>query len=151
MSPEVATNPTTLTKPSSKPRPKTTKKAPKYKKTPKAKKATKKPVKKERDPREKKLMGKNHILYLSVLTRKPLTRKQAFEATGLKDPSTSSTYLGRTDPDVRAADEKKWGYTSLQTLGFVKAQIDDMDGKDVITFSLTAAGRKALEDAKKAK
>lgn len=94
-------------------------------------------------------LGKNHLLYLKALAKKPLTRKEAWKATGLKDPSTSSTYLGRTDPAVRKADEAKWGYVSLLTMGLVKWEEQDIDGKDVVRFSLTAKGKKALEDAKK--
>lgn len=65
------------------------------------------------------------------------------------DAAACTEYLGSTDPDVRAANDKKH-FPSLIGLGYVKAEKHDVDGKDVISYHISESGKNALTKAKQA-
>lgn len=83
-------------------------------------------------------LGKPRLAVLKALAKasKPLTRSLIAEKTGIGSGFTS--LLGHSDPAKR--EER-----SLLSLGLIKAEQHDIGGRDTIVYSLTAAGRKALE------
>lgn len=124
------------------------KKAP-AKKSP-AKKATKAKAKAERNgaPRAKKDgLRKPQLRILSALKKssRPMTRTDIAKKAPV-DQAACVEYIGSHDPDVRKANDSKH-FPSLITLGLVKAEQHDVDGRDTVMYSLTAKGRQALEKA----
>jgi hypothetical protein len=119
-----------------------TTKAAAAKKTTKAKVTKAAAAKKAADPNK---LGKPLVRILTTLAKNkaPLTRAQISEKAGV-DHAFLSTYLGAHDPDVRKANEAKRGTTGLITRGLVKADEDDRDGRTVVVYVITAAGRAAL-------
>ncbi len=75
---------------------------------------------------------------------KALNRSE-ISAKGKVDVASLTEYIGSDDPKTRAKNDKKWGFTSLISLGFVKSA--EKDGRS--TYTITAAVRKALEPATK--
>lgn len=126
---------------------KTAKKAPakaakksetKGKKTP-AKKATKAApaAKAEKNGRSSNGIGKPRTAILETLSKYPegLTRTQIAEKTGINSGFTS--LLGHVEADKR---EDK----SLAKEGYIKIQVQDIDGKNVTIYVITAKGRKIV-------
>ena len=104
------------------------------KKTAKKTEAKAAPVKKVADPNR---LGKPQVLILQTLAKKDgLTRTEISTKTGINSGFTS--LLGHLDPAQREPQ-------SLAARGFIKIEQHDRDGKNVILFSITASGRKALE------
>lgn len=86
-------------------------------------------------PSEK--IGKGQLAVLkALLANGPLTRAQISEKTGIGSGFTS--LLGHMDP---AKQEPQ----SLLAKKLIKARTDDVNGKDVTTFDLMAAGKKIAE------
>lgn len=80
------------------------------------------------------------ILQAVAKAGRGLTRGEISEATGIGSGFTS--LLGHLE-----ADRREEG--SLSKLGFLSPKADDVDGKQVVVWNLTAAGRKAMEKASK--
>lgn len=94
-------------------------------------------------------MRKPQIRVLKALRRvtKPLTRAEISER-GEVDLAMLTEYIGSHDDAIRAKNDKAV-MPSLRTLGFVKAEQHDIDGRDVVVHTITASGRKALDAIKK--
>lgn len=97
------------------------------------------------DPKPRKMTGlrKPQVKVLAALAKsdKPLSRKE-IATTAAVDQSMCTEYLGSSDDAIRAKNDVKV-MPSLLTLGHIVVAKSD-DGKD--SYSITAAGRKALED-----
>lgn len=104
-----------------------------------AAKATAKPGDKLRAPQVK-------ILECLHKAGKPMTRQQIIAKTEL-DSAWMGTWIGSPVLEVRKASDAKY-CVSLVTLGLVKVEVQDVDGKDLIVQSITAKGREALKKAK---
>lgn len=79
---------------------------------------------------------------------KALTRKQISES-GQVDSAGLTEWLGSLDETKRLAnDVKHW--PSLISLGLVRAELLDVEGKDTVVYTITAKGKKALAAAEKA-
>ena len=63
------------------------------------------------------------------------------------DQAALTEYVGSTDDAIRKANDKRKGFDSLVTLGYVKHEVDEAAGT---VHRITAAGRKALAAAAKA-
>lgn len=89
-------------------------------------------------------LGKPLAAVLEALgkAKSPLTRAEISEKTGIGSGFTS--ILGHVNPEAREPQ-------SLAARGYIRPEKRDEAGKDVIRWSITAAGRKALEAAKKVK
>ncbi len=113
------------------------------KKAPPKTTAKKKTTKKTTTKREKKDgLRKPQIRILKALakTKKPLTRAQIATKAPV-DVATCVEYIGSPNLDIRKANDQR-KFPSLVSLGFVKQELHDIDGKDKVVHSLTAAGRK---------
>ena len=116
--------------------------------TPVATKTTKKVAKKvapvaapvATTPNPNKLGKAQHAVLTALSKKDGLTRAEISAKTEISSGFTS--LLGHSDPEKREAQ-------SLLAKGFIKVGIHDVDGKNVAQYSLTAAGRKALEAANK--
>lgn len=117
-------------------------------KAPKAPKAEKveKPTKANPPAAKKTGLRTPQVRILTCLAKAKtaLTRKEISEKAPV-DLAFCTEYVGSNDPERRAKNDLK--FPSLITLGHVKAEQHDVDGKDVIRYSITAKGRKALEKA----
>jgi len=111
--------------------------------TPKKKAAAKKTTTKKKAAAKKvatnssgSKLGKPLMAILEVLKKgKSLTRSEISAATGIKSGFTS--YLGQTDPEKREEG-------SLLARKLIKIEKHDRDGKDVLVYSITATGKKAI-------
>lgn len=88
------------------------------------------------------------ILATLVKVGKALSRKEIAEKAEV-DAAWLTSWIGSTNPEVRTANDAK-EFPSLITLGFVKQEKTDVDGKDVICYAISAKGKAALEKAEKA-
>lgn len=87
-------------------------------------------------------LGKPHVKVLSALAKKNgLTRAEISATTEITSGFTS--LLGHLDPAKREEG-------SLSAKGYIKPEIQDEEGKNVVRWSITASGKKALEAALKA-
>lgn len=113
-------------------------------KTAPAKKAAKKGAKTETKPREKKDgLRKPQLRILAALAKRDnLTRAQIAEKAPV-DVATCVEYIGSHDDAIRLANDEKH-FPSLLTLGLVKAKQVDVEGRNVIQYSITAKGRTAV-------
>lgn len=135
---------------------KTAKKAPakaakktevKGKKTP-AKKATKAaPAAKAEKNGEAGGLRKPQIRILLALLKKPQQTRVQLSASAPVDQAACVEYIGSPKEEVRLANDVKH-FPSLVSLKLVKQEQVDIDGKDVIVYSLTAAGKKEAEKNK---
>ena len=105
-----------------------------------AKKAPAEPASKKeaKTPRTEKVpgIGVAHLKVLQLLGKsKPLTRKEISEKTGIKSGFTG--ILGHLEAYKREPQ-------SLSAKGLIKIEMHDVDGKDVVLHTVTAAGRKLL-------
>lgn len=82
------------------------------------------------------------ILQCLAKLDKAMTRAELSEKAPV-DVATCVEYLGSHDPDKRAANDAKH-FPSLLTLGYVKLEEHDVDGKNVRMYAITANGRKAV-------
>jgi hypothetical protein len=64
-------------------------------------------------------------------------------------PQTLGVGLGPFDDRARKARDKKFGYPCLLTLGLVSASFEDVKGREVLLYKLTAKGRKVAENVDK--
>jgi hypothetical protein len=119
-----------------------TKKSPKAAKKTTKKKAAAKQEKKA--PAKKDGLRKPQVRVLKALgkSKKPLSRAAVADKAPV-DRACCVEYIGSPDADVRKRNDKK-KFPSLVTLGLVKQEQHDIDGKDTIVHSLTSKGRKAL-------
>lgn len=78
---------------------------------------------------------------------KPLTRAQIAKAGGI-DAAGLTEWVGSADKNTREANDAKH-FPSLISLGYVKVEQQDVDGRDVMVHSLSANGRKAAEKLSK--
>lgn len=108
----------------------------------------------EKAPRAKKDgLRKPQVRALAALAK--LKEGQTLGRAGLSDaakidPAWVSATVGSADAESRAACEARNGYKCLITLGFAKSKVIDVEGKKEAAYSITPAGRKALEKALKA-
>lgn len=104
--------------------------------------ATKKATKKAKAAKKADGLRKPQLRILEALAKsaKPLARK-GLAAAAKVDSAGCTEWLGSADDAVRKANDAKH-FPSLVTLGFVKAE--QQEGEPV-TYSITAAGRKALK------
>lgn len=132
---EKAAEPTTVATPAKAPAPKPTPKAaPKPEPKPEPKPAT----------NGEKPLSKAAIATLTVLNASEggLTRAEISEKTGINSGFTS--LLGHLDAGKRESQ-------SLAAKGFIEPVMEDRDGKDVVIWKITDAGKAALEAAVNAK
>lgn len=127
-------------------KPKAAKKKPAAKKAPAkaAKKTAVKPAAKKAEKKDGLRLPQVRILKALAKNSKGLTRSQISEKAEV-DPAMGN-YLGPSDPAHYAAASKKYGFPSLCTLGYVKAQLDKEESGKTI-YHITASGSKALEKA----
>jgi DNA-binding MarR family transcriptional regulator len=108
--------------------------------------ATKKVAKKATDtqaPKEKSGLRKPQIKILLTLAKKDeVTRAQLAEKAGV-DTAGMVEWMGSLNPEKRAANDVKH-FPSLLTLGLVKAEQHDVDGKDTVLYFLSAKGKAAV-------
>jgi len=108
-----------------------------------AKKTTKTVAKKTVKTAAKKSNGlrKPQLRILQALLKgKSLTRQQ-LAAKAPVDAAATTEYIGSLDPSTREANDKKH-FPSLISLKALKVEQHDVNGKDVIVFAITAAGKK---------
>lgn len=113
-----------------------------------AKKAAKAAPKKERAKKEGLRKGQIGVLTVLAKATKPLTRKQIAEKGNL-DLASLTGYIGPSDPDKRKYNDETY-FVTLLTLKCVKEEQHDINNRDTIVYTITATGRKAMEDAKAA-
>lgn len=77
---------------------------------------------------------------------KALTRIQISKSAPV-DNAMCTTYIGSNNPEVRDRCDKTT--ISLLTRKYVKVEQHDVNGKDVVVYSITALGKKSLGAAKK--
>lgn len=82
------------------------------------------------------------ILRALAKAGKALSRPQISEKAPV-DQAACVEYLGSHDDATRKANDKKH-FPSLVTLGLVKHEKHDVDGRDTVVYSITAAGRAKL-------
>lgn len=100
--------------------------------------------------KEKKAgLRKPQVRILAWLSKagKPQTRAQIAEKAPC-DVANCVELLGSHNPETRAANDVKH-YPSLLSLGFVKLEKHDVDGKDVMSYSISAKGKAAYEKLNK--
>lgn len=126
---------------------KVAKKTPAAKKTAKAA-AKKKPTKKASSKAPvKKVEGlrKPQVRILEFLSKcKGGQDRKTIAAKAPVDYATLTEYVGSANPEKRAENDTKH-FPSLITLKYVKVEKEDVDGKDVLLFSITALGRKKVK------
>ena len=113
--------------------------------TPKKKPAKSSPRKSAPAPAKKTSeLRKPQVRVLQALSKskEPMTRKEISEK-GDVDLAMLNSYIGAHDLKIRAKNDKAV-CPSLLSLGFVKAS----DGEGATVYTITAAGRKAIEAAK---
>ena len=84
------------------------------------------------------------ILKAMLKAGKGLTRKEIAEQAPV-DPAMCTEYLGSLDEAIRTRNDARY-FPSLLTLGLIKAEQHDVEGKDTIQYSLTATGKKAAAE-----
>ena len=85
------------------------------------------------------------IIKAMAKTSKALTRKEVASKSKV-DQASLVEYLGSPDAAKRVANDKKH-FKSLISLKFVKQEEYDIDGRNTILYSITAAGKKAAAAA----
>ena len=122
---------------------KSTKKATPKKATAKKVSAKKAPAKKAAAQKPSGLR-KPQVTILEYLAKqkKARTRKEISDGADV-DYAMLNSYIGAHNPDVRKANDAK-NFKSLRTLGYVKVDEEDRDGRDTIVHTITAKGRKAI-------
>lgn len=107
------------------------------KKTP----AKSKPVKSsahEKPPKNE--LRKGQIKILKALSKKDnQTRPQLVKSASV-DSASVTGFIGPIDPEKRRYNDEKY-FPTLITLGLVKAEQHDVDGKDTIYYKITAKGK----------
>lgn len=88
------------------------------------------------------------ILALLAKSKGPQPRSTISELTGI-DQSWVGDWIGYREKEKRDEQERKWGRTSLITLGCAKWVEVELEGRTVWCAEITAAGRKALEQYNK--
>lgn len=113
-----------------------------------AKKAAKgaKSVKKSSGGRAKKEgLRKPQVRVLRALNKSNRALNRSEVGTKAEvDVATLTEVIGSSDPKTRAANDKRKGWDSLITLGFVKEAAEEEEGTGTY-YNITAAGKKALE------
>jgi PAB1-binding protein PBP1 len=71
---------------------------------------------------------------------KARTKKQIVKDSGV-DLAYCTEWIGSNNPDIRAKNDAKH-FPSLITLGYVRAEKMDVDGKDVFVYEITSKGKK---------
>ena len=79
------------------------------------------------------------VLEALAKAKEPLTRSVIADKAKV-DQAGLTEYIGSTDKTKRAANDKRKGWKSLISLGYVKAE----DSEGATAYSITAAGRKAV-------
>lgn len=87
------------------------------------------------------------ILKCLAKSPKPLTRAQIAEKAPV-DQAACVEYIGSHDGDIRKANDAKH-FPSLVSLGLVKHEQHDVDGRDVVVYMITAKGKAVSEKAPK--
>ena len=106
-----------------------------------AKKAAKKAASKESAPRSKKDgLRAGQVRILKALSKKDLMGRVEIAQKAPVDVANCVELIGSHDEDKRAANDVKH-YPSLITLGFVKPEQHDVNGKDTILYRITAKGK----------
>lgn len=82
------------------------------------------------------------ILLCLNKSAKPLTRSQLAEKAPV-DAASCVEYLGSHDADIRKANDTKH-FPSLLSLGYVKIEEEEQDGRSIMVYSISANGRKIL-------
>lgn len=87
-------------------------------------------------------LRKPQVRILKALSRntRGLTRAQIAEKAEV--PVAMTDWVGPTDSKEINACDKKYGFKSLLSLGLIKIEQDDVNGKDVFKFFITAKGAK---------
>lgn len=108
-----------------------------------AKKVAKKPVtKKAKAPADPNKLTKVQVAILKTLkSGKPLTRNQLAEKTPC-DPAQVGVSVGYNDPDINARPVHSGNLVNRKA---VRIEQHDIDGRDTITYTITATGKKLLE------
>lgn len=113
-----------------------------------AKKATKKTTaaKAERKPRDPNKLGKAQLRVLKALAKagSPITGAKLAEKAEIH-PTMLGQAVGYRDPEINARPVHAG---NLLNRKFAKVEMHDIDGRDTVVYSITAAGRKALEASK---
>ena len=109
---------------------------------------TKKPTRKT--PTKKKedtTLRRPQVRILAALAKdkRAMTRQQLADKASV-DYAGCVEYLGSYDPTKRKANDKKH-FPSLVSLGHVKAEQHDVDGRVVVVYSITPKGKTALKNA----
>ncbi len=101
------------------------------------------------EPKKVEGLRKPQIRLLEALKKagKPLSRAQAAEKAEV-DQAACVEYIGSSNPEIRKSNDAKH-FPSLISLGLVKHEQHDIDGKDVVVYSITAKGKEKLEKAAK--
>ena len=101
----------------------------------------KKAAKKESAPRAKKDgLRAGQVRILKALVKKDLMGRVEIAQKAPVDVANCVELIGSHDEDKRAANDVKH-YPSLITLGFVKPEQHDVEGKDTILYRITAKGK----------
>jgi len=84
---------------------------------------------------------------LSILAKgKSLTRSQIAEKAPV-DNAMCTTYIGSNNPDIRKKTDKN--VVSLLTLKYVRAELPEEEGRDIVLYTITALGKKTLNNSEK--
>lgn len=92
-------------------------------------------------------LRKPQVRILSALSasKKALSRQQIAVKAPV-DAAACVEYIGSHDPVKREANDKKH-FPSLISLGLVKAEQHDVEGRDTVVYSITAKGKTAVKNA----
>jgi hypothetical protein len=91
------------------------------------------------------LRAQERILICLSKSARPMTRKEIADKTPC-DISFMTSWLGSNDPEKRAANDIRKGYTSLISLGYIKSEDVEVDGRKVVVYSATAKGRQVAKN-----
>lgn len=108
-------------------------------------KSGKKVVKKAAGRAKKEGLRKPQVRVLTALNKSSRALNRSQIATKAEvDVATLTEVVGSHDPKVREKNDKRKGWKSLVSLGFVKEAPAEEEGNGTY-YSITAAGKKALE------
>lgn len=96
-------------------------------------------------------LRKPQLRVLEALSKqkKPLSRKGVAKVSSVDEASLSG-YIGANDPEIRAKDDAEKGWPCLLTLKLLKIDQMDEEGRSKSFYSITKAGRDALDKHQKA-
>jgi DNA-binding MarR family transcriptional regulator len=95
-------------------------------------------------------LRKAQVRIIQTLAKSKALTRAELSAKAVVDSASLTEYVGSLYDDVRVANDRKH-FTSLLSRKLVKAEQHDVDGRDVVYFSVTSAGKKMANNLPKSK